>query len=78
VEVKANTEEKHWPFFEKYGGQNFPSEHTNKAIKEIEEFCNVLTHEGVTVRRPEPIDFSQVNMMMMMMMMIYFKWVTNT
>ena len=28
-----------------------------KAAEEIEEFCHVLECEGVTVRRPDPIDF---------------------
>ncbi|XP_031562808.1 glycine amidinotransferase, mitochondrial-like [Actinia tenebrosa] len=59
VEVRANTHHRNWPFFEKYGGQPFPREHTEKAVEEIEEFCNVLKHEGVTVRRPELVDFSQ-------------------
>ena len=60
VEVKANTYEKHWPFFHQFGGQSFPKEHLKKAAAEIEEFCNILRHEGVTVRRPEVLDFSQV------------------
>ncbi|XP_034428997.1 glycine amidinotransferase, mitochondrial [Hippoglossus hippoglossus] len=58
VEVKANTYEKNWPFFQKYGGQPFPADHLKKAHAEIEEMCNILRHEGVTVRRPEPIDWS--------------------
>ena len=29
-----------------------------KAVAEIEEMCNILRHEGVNVRRPEPIDWS--------------------
>lgn len=60
VEVKANTYEKNWPFFGKFGGQSFPGEHLKKAQVEIEEFCNILRHEGVTVRRPEVINFSEV------------------
>ncbi|EDO35968.1 predicted protein [Nematostella vectensis] len=59
-EVKANTSHKNWKFFELYGGRPFPAEHLKKAATEIEEFCNILHHEGVTVRRPEPIDFSEV------------------
>ncbi|KPP73889.1 glycine amidinotransferase, mitochondrial-like [Scleropages formosus] len=58
VEVKANTYEKYWPFYQKYGGQPFPQEHVEKAVAEIEEMCNILRQEGVTVRRPEPIDWS--------------------
>ena len=60
VEVKANTYEKHWPFFDKFGGRSFPNEHLKKAQVEIEEFCNILRHEGVLVRRPEATDFSEV------------------
>uniref|UniRef100_A0A8C1CTI3 Glycine amidinotransferase n=1 Tax=Cyprinus carpio carpio TaxID=630221 RepID=A0A8C1CTI3_CYPCA len=58
VEVKANTYEKYWPFYQQYGGQTFPKDHVKKAVTEIEEMCNILQHEGVTVRRPEPIDWS--------------------
>jgi len=57
VEVKANTYEKNWDFFTRQGGQPFPQEHLNKAHAEIEEFCNVLRHEGVEVKRPEPMNF---------------------
>lgn len=60
VEVKANTYEKNWPFFGQFGGQSFPKEHLKKAQVEIEEFCNILRHEGVAVRRPEVINFSEV------------------
>ena len=60
VEVKANTYEKNWPFFDQFGGRSFPWEHLKKARVEIEEFCNILRHEGVIVRRPEAINFSEV------------------
>ena len=60
VEVKANTYEKNWPFFGQFGGHSFPKEHLKKAQVEIEEFCNILRHEGVAVRRPEVINFSEV------------------
>ena len=52
VEVKANTYEKHWPFYEEFGGRRFPAEHMMKAQSEIEEMCRVLEAEGVTVQRP--------------------------
>ena len=60
VEVKANTYEKNWPFFDRFGGQSFPKEHLKKAQTEVEEFCSVLHHEGVTVRRPDAMNFSEV------------------
>jgi len=59
VEVKANTYEQHWGFFDKHGGQPFPAQHMQKAHAEIEEFCNVLKQEGVRVRRPEAVDFAK-------------------
>ncbi|XP_063782055.1 glycine amidinotransferase, mitochondrial [Pseudophryne corroboree] len=58
VEVKANTYEKYWPFYQKHGGHGFPQEHVKKAVQEIEEMCNILRLEGVTVQRPEVIDWS--------------------
>lgn len=57
-EVKANTPEYNWDFFKTWGGHPFPAEHTKKAYAEIEEFCNILRHEGVEVRRPDIIDHS--------------------
>ena len=60
VEVKANTYEKNWPFFSRFGGQSFPMEHLRKAQVEVEEFCNILRHEGVIVRRPDALNFSEV------------------
>lgn len=62
VEVKANTYEKHWPFYEKYGGSPFPGKHLKKAIEEIEELCEVLRQEGVKVRRPDIIEHHQVSL----------------
>ena len=59
MEVKANTYEKYWPFYQKFGGNPFPSDHLEKAVTEIEEFCRVLEAEGVIVRRPDAVDFSE-------------------
>ncbi|XP_077997057.1 glycine amidinotransferase, mitochondrial-like [Glandiceps talaboti] len=59
VEVKANTYEKHWDFYSANGGKPFPVEHLKKAQVEIENFCKVLEHEGVTVRRPAKLDHSK-------------------
>ena len=61
VEVRAYTYEKDWPFFNQFGGKSFPSEHLKKALAEVEEFCNILKHEGVIVRRPDALNFSEVN-----------------
>ena len=39
-------------------GKSFPEELLTKARSEIEEVCKVLEQNGITVRRPEPVDFS--------------------
>ena len=57
VEVKANTPKQYWPFYEKFGGNLFPTEHIKKAANEIDELCRILEMEGVKVRRPEPTNF---------------------
>ena len=58
-EVKAIISKEHWDFFEKNSGKPFPVEHVKKAVEEMEEFCRILEHEGVTVRRPELPDYSK-------------------
>ena len=45
-----------WRYF--HGSKSFPMEYLQKADEEIEEFCNILTQEGIKVRRPEQQDFS--------------------
>ena len=55
--MKVNTFKEQWTFYEKFGGNLFPTEHLKKAVQEIEEFCHILEMEGVRVRRPEPIEF---------------------
>ena len=58
-EVQACVPEKQWPFYKQFGGQSFPHNHLRKAAAEIEELCRILEGEGVTVRRPDIVDFSQ-------------------
>ena len=60
-EVKTVIPQKHWSFFEQNEGKPFPRGHIERAIKEIDEFCNILTQEGVNVRRPEILDHSKVS-----------------
>ncbi|KAL7980078.1 hypothetical protein Chor_001346, partial [Crotalus horridus] len=54
----ANTYDKYWEFYQKYGGQSFPEDYIKKAIAEIEEMCNILKMEGVTVKRPDVLNWS--------------------
>jgi len=59
IEVKANCSPTVWPFYKKYGGSPFPKEHVAKAVAEMDEVCNILTHEGVKVRRPDLLDWGK-------------------
>jgi glycine amidinotransferase len=58
--VKVDAPSGYWNFFQQLGGQLFPEDLVETAAKELEEFCRVLQAEGVTVRRPDLVDFSQV------------------
>jgi len=53
-EVKATSPPWMWDFYLENHGQPFPKEHMKKAYLEIEEMCNILRAEGITVRRPDP------------------------
>lgn len=56
--VKVDAPPRYWNFFQQYGGQPFPEDLVETASKELNEFCKILEAEGVTVRRPDIIDFS--------------------
>jgi glycine amidinotransferase len=48
-----------WPFFKQHGGTPWPQELLDAAQKDVGEFVHILESEGVTVRRPTPVDFSK-------------------
>ena len=56
VEVLAPNSQQNHGFFKANGKNPFPKEAMDKAAAEVENFCEVLRQEGVTVRRPEVID----------------------
>jgi glycine amidinotransferase len=56
--IKVDAPPRYWNFFQQYGGQPFPQELVEAASKELEQFCKILEAEGVTVRRPDIVDFS--------------------
>lgn len=57
--VKVDASPRYWNFFQESGGKFFPESLVKAATKELNEFCHVLEQEGVIVRRPDIIDFSQ-------------------
>ena len=48
-----------WPILQQYGGMPFHSEQVERAKANLEEFIRLLRAEGVTVRRPDVIDFQK-------------------
>ncbi|MDF5723735.1 MAG: amidinotransferase [Rhizonema sp. PD37] len=56
--IKVDAPPIYWNFFQQYGGQLFPQELVEAASKELNQFCEILEAEGVTVRRPDRVDFS--------------------
>ena len=59
VEIKAFVSKERWPFHQQNGGKLFPVEHVKKAAEQIEEVCYILEQEGVTVRRPDPVNYEK-------------------
>ncbi|CBY17973.1 unnamed protein product [Oikopleura dioica] len=56
----ANTYQYWWDYYTENGGKPFGGvEHIKKAVAEMDEVCKILELEGVTVRRPEIIDWSK-------------------
>ncbi|MCI0597704.1 amidinotransferase [Candidatus Parcubacteria bacterium] len=46
-------------FIKKYGGKPFPEEMIEKAGEELDGLAKVMTDLGITVKRPQPFDFSK-------------------
>lgn len=57
--LKATMPKHAWPMFRELGGRPFPQEVVAAAARELDELAEVLTREGVTVRRPRQTDFSR-------------------
>src|SRR5688572_22368486 len=57
VALKGGVPAALWPVLQQYGGMPFPPEEVEPAKANLEEFIGLLHAEGVTVRRPDFIDF---------------------
>jgi glycine amidinotransferase len=57
--LQAPLPENQHEFFRRNAGRPFPAERIAAANRELDEFVHILEAEGVTVRRPEPVDWSQ-------------------
>lgn len=58
LEVTMPSDQK--AFYHQNAGRGFPAERIEAARRDLEEFVHILKAEGVTVRRPEPVDFSKL------------------
>jgi len=59
VALKATMPASQWQFFVDNGGKPFPEPMIEAARKDLEGFVHLLESEGVTVRRPEVVDYSR-------------------
>jgi glycine amidinotransferase len=57
VALQATMPESQWQFFIDNGGKPFPDAMIQAARKDLEGFVRLLESEGVTVRRPEVVDY---------------------
>lgn len=58
VALEATMPPDAWDFYRSHGGGRFPAEQVDAAREELEGFVAALRAEGVTVRRPDPVDQS--------------------
>ena len=49
-----------WEWIRKNAGMPHDQVIVERAAKEVEEFCRILEHEGVKVRRPEPMRWDEL------------------
>lgn len=57
--IEATVPPEAWDFYRRNGGGGFPEEQVEAAREELDGFVSILEGEGVTVRRPDPVDQSR-------------------
>ncbi|MFD0538993.1 hypothetical protein ACFQY7_39980 [Actinomadura luteofluorescens] len=57
--IEATVPPEAWDFYRRNGGGGFPREQVEAAREELDGFASILEGEGVTVRRPDPVDQSR-------------------
>jgi glycine amidinotransferase len=55
--LAATMPRRHWAWFKANGGKPFPADLLAAASRELDAFARVLESEGVTVRRPDPVEW---------------------
>ena len=59
VSLEATLPEDWWDFFRAHGGSPFPAGQVAAAERDLTELVHILEGEGVTVRRPDPVDYAR-------------------
>ncbi|MDH4359092.1 MAG: amidinotransferase [Candidatus Berkelbacteria bacterium] len=59
IQLESTMPKKFWNFYKKNGGRPFPEEQIRAGKRDLNDFIKILESEGVTARRPDPIDFSR-------------------
>lgn len=59
VALKATMPKASWDFFIAHGGRPFPQQVIDGANRDLDSLVRLLESEGVTVRRPERIDYAR-------------------
>ena len=59
VSLQATMPERHYGMYRTMGGQSFPRDLVAAGNRELDELVHILEAEGVTVRRPDPVDYSR-------------------
>jgi glycine amidinotransferase len=59
VSLQATMPPAAWPLFQERGGTRWPADELKRAAEELDGFAELLESEGVTVRRPDPVDHTR-------------------
>jgi glycine amidinotransferase len=59
VTLQATMPEDQWQFYQQNGGKPFDPEKIRLANQDLAEFVHILESEGVTVKRPDEINFAR-------------------
>jgi len=58
VQLESTMPKKWWNLYKNKGGKPFPKDLIAEGEKELTEFIKILEGEGVTVRRPDPVNYT--------------------
>ncbi|MFE2707161.1 amidinotransferase [Streptomyces mirabilis] len=60
-EMKVMVRRNYWDFYREHAGEPYPEHLVRGAAKALDNLQRVLEDEGVTVTRPDPVDYAQTS-----------------